>query len=114
YPLKEMEQFEAKKIISLGDTAWLYDFGQNASGIIELTVKGKQGQEIKMWPGELIHPDNTVNQRASGQPYYFSYILSGGDIETWKPKFTYYGFRYVQVTGGIPAGRENSEGLPEI
>jgi alpha-L-rhamnosidase len=114
YPLQEMARFEPERIIPLGDTAWLYDFGQNASGIVELTVKGKQGQDIKLWPGELIHPDNTVNQRASGQPCYFSYILSGGDRETWKPKFTYYGFRYVQVTGGIPAGRENPEGLPEI
>ncbi len=114
YPVKEMEQFEAEKIISLGDTAWLYDFGQNASGIVELTVKGKAGQEIRLWPGELINPDNTVNQRASGHPYYFSYILNGKDIETWKPQFTYYGFRYVQVTGGVPDGEINPEGLPEI
>ncbi len=109
-----MEQFEPQRIISLGDTAWLYDFGQNASGIVELTVKGKRGQEVKLWPGELINPDKTVNQRASGSPYYFSYILKGGDTETWKPKFTYYGFRYVQLTGGVPAGEKNPEGLPEI
>jgi hypothetical protein len=114
YPLKEMEQFEAERIISLGDTAWLYDFGQNASGIVQLTVKGKPGKEIRMWPGELINPDNTVNQRASGQPYYFSYILKGEETETWKPKFTYYGFRYVQISGGTPAGEKNPEGLPVI
>jgi len=114
YPLKEMERFEAERIIPLGDTAWLYDFGQNASGIVQLMVKGKTGQEVKLWPGELINPDNTVNQRASGQPYYFSYILKGEETETWKPKFTYYGFRYVQITGGIPAGEKNPEGLPVI
>lgn len=114
YPLKEIQRFEAKKILPLGDTAWLYDFGQNASGIVELTVKGKPGQEVRLWPGELIHPDKTVNQRASGGPYYYSYILGGGDTETWKPKFTYYGLRYVQVTGGVPAGEKNPDGLPEI
>lgn len=114
YPLKEMDRFEAERIISLGDTAWLYDFGQNASGIVALTVKGKRGQEVKLWPGELINPDNTINQRASGHPYYFSYMVKGDEKETWKPKFTYYGFRYVQVTGGIPAGEKNPNGLPEI
>jgi len=77
YPLREMQRFEAERILPLGDTAWLYDFGQNASGIVELTVKGEVGQEVKLWPGELINPDNTVNQRASGRPYYFSYILNG-------------------------------------
>jgi hypothetical protein len=114
YPLKEMEKFDAERIIPLGDTAWLYDFGQNASGIVDLTVKGKPGQKVKLWPGELINPDNTVNQRASGFPYYFSYILNGEDIENWKPRFTYYGFRYVQVTGGVPAGENNPDELPEI
>jgi alpha-L-rhamnosidase len=114
YPLKEMQRFEAERILPLGDTAWLYDFGQNASGIVEVMVKGEPGQEVKLWPGELINPDNSVNQRASGRPYYFSYILNDEGRKTWKPKFTYYGFRYVQVTGGVPAGEKNPDGLPEI
>jgi hypothetical protein len=114
YPLKEMDRFEPEKIVALGDTAWLYDFGQNASGVVELTVKGKAGQEVKLWPSELINPDNSANQRASGQPYYFSYILNGKGNETWKPKFTYYGFRYVQVSGAVPAGKDNPQELPEI
>jgi len=114
YPLKEMERFETDRIIPLGDTAWLYDFGQNASGIVELKVKGKPGQKVIIWPGELINPDNTVNQRASGYPYYFSYILQGEENETWKPKFTYYGFRYIQVSGGVHLGKNNPGKLPVI
>jgi len=114
YPLEVMDRFEPKEIIPLGDTAWLYDFGQNASGIIELTVKGKSGQEIKLWPSELINPDYSANQRASGQPYYFSYTLNGKGNETWKPQFTYYGFRYVQVSGAVPEGKDNPQGLPVI
>jgi hypothetical protein len=114
YPLMEMDRFEPEKITALGDTAWLYDFGQNASGIVELTVKGKGGQEIKLWPSELINPDNSANQKASGQPYYFSYTLNGKGSETWKPKFTYYGFRYVQISGAVPAGEYNPKDWPEI
>ncbi len=114
YPLIEMQRIEVKKILKLEDGSWLYDFGQNASGIVELSVNGKGGQEIKLWPSELINPDKTANQRASGAPYYFSYTLKGEGAETWKPEFTYYGFRYVQVSGAVPAGENNPEALPEI
>ncbi|WP_158864680.1 family 78 glycoside hydrolase catalytic domain [Maribellus comscasis] len=114
YPLMEMETFEPEKIIALGDTAWLYDFGQNASGIVELKVKGTARREVKLWPSELINPDKSANQQASGRPYYFSYKLNGKGSETWKPRFTYYGFRYVQVSGAVPAGEDNPQELPEI
>lgn len=114
YPVKITEQIYPQSIISLGDTAWLYDFGQNASGIIELQVLGKTGQQIELWPAELKNPDGTVNQRASGYPFYFSYTIKDKEVETWKPKFTYYGFRYVQVNGGVPKDEKNPENLPVI
>lgn len=75
----------------------VYDFGQNASGIVELKVKGKKGQSVKLTPAELLLEDGTANQRATGKPYYFSYTLKGDGEEVWRPRFTYYGFRYVQV-----------------
>jgi len=114
YPLKVMERIEVKSISKLKDGTYLYDFGQNASGIVELQVKGKNGQQVTLWPSELINPDSTANQRASGQPHSLSYTLKGKGTETWKPKFTYYGFRYVQVTGGIPSGENNPENVTEI
>ena len=43
YPLEIKETFSAKTIKKLADGAYLYDFGQNASGIVELKVKGKKG-----------------------------------------------------------------------
>ncbi len=112
YPLKEMEAIPTKKITPLKDGSFLYDFGQNASGIVELSAKGAKGQQIKMWPSELINPDGTNNQKASGNPYYFSYTLGSDELETWKPKFTYYGFRYVQVFGAVPEGNANPDNLP--
>lgn len=94
---------------------WVYDFGQNFSGIPQIRVKGTKKQEIKLFPGELTHPDGTVNQTSSGGPVWFSYIPTGkGDTETWQPRFTYFGFRYVEVEGAVPAGQENPTGLPEI
>jgi hypothetical protein len=114
YPIKVMEVLSVKKIIPLEDGSFLYDFGQNASGIIELTAEGSKGQTIKLWPSELINADNTNNQKATGNPYYYTYVLSGDGTEKWTPKFTYYGFRYVQVFGAVPDGFKNTEGLPVI
>jgi len=102
YPLEIKETFLAKTIKKLGDGAYLYDFGQNASGIVELKVKGKKGQEVRMTPSELIKADGQPNQSATGSPTYFSYILKGDGVETWRPRFTYTGFRYVKVESAVP------------
>ncbi|MCW3051378.1 MAG: alpha-L-rhamnosidase, partial [Chthonomonadales bacterium] len=32
-----------------------------------------------------------------------TYICRGGGLETWEPRFTYHGYRYVEITG-LPAG----------
>ncbi len=114
FPLKEMESIPLKKITLLKDGSSLYDFGQNASGIIGVNIQGKKGQQIKLYPSELINADSTFNQRATGSPYYFSYTLNGEGTEEWKPRFTYYGFRYVQVFGAVPENYANPENLPVI
>jgi hypothetical protein len=104
YPLEIKETFQVKNIIPLNDGSYLYDFGQNASGIIELRVKGKKGTVVKLTPSELITAEDQPNQSATGSPYTFSYTLKGEGVETWQPKFTYYGFRYVKVEGAVPSG----------
>jgi hypothetical protein len=88
--------------------------GQNASGIVRIAVQGKSGTSVKIVPGELIDPDSAVTQRATGSPYCFTYTLKGKGIETWQPQFSYYGFRYVQIEGGVPEGKDNPEGLPVV
>jgi hypothetical protein len=102
HPLKVMETFVPVKVVNPRPGKYLYDFGQNASGIIEIKVQGKKGHEVRLIPAELVTPDNLANQSASGSPFYFSYILKGDGVETWRPRFTYYGFRYLQVEGAVP------------
>ncbi len=114
YPLKVMNSFNVKDVFELKPDAFLYDFGQNASGIIELKIKGKKGQEVRLIPAELITKDKFANQKATGSPYYFSYILKGDGEEVWRPRFSYYGFRYVQVEGASPKKTDSQSDLPEI
>ncbi|TCC90028.1 alpha-L-rhamnosidase [Pedobacter frigiditerrae] len=107
-PVKVFENFSAKTIQPVNNGEWVYDLGQNSSAIIELKVRGKKGDTIRITPAELLKADGSVTQRNIGGPSYFTYILKGDGLETWRPKFMYTGFRYLQVKGGVPVSKENS------
>ena len=113
-PLKVFEVFDAKKITQPKPGIWVYDMGQNASGIPQVTVKGKKGDTIKITPAELLTTDGLANQNATGKSHYYTHVLKGDGTETWQPRFTYYGFRYIQVEGGIPQGESNTNNKPAI
>ena len=92
---------------------WVYDIGQNMSGIMEVTLKGTGDEEVVFVPGELKRPDGSVNNKATGK-WQFSVILKDNRSVTVEPKFSYYGFRYIQVKGAVPAGEPNPLGLPVV
>jgi alpha-L-rhamnosidase len=114
YPLEIMDTFSANTVKKLIDGAYFYDFAQNASGIVELKVKGKKGQVVRLIPSELITKDNQPNQSASGSPYSFSYTLKGDGEEIWRPRFTYYGFRYVKVEGAVPVTEKANDNSAQL
>jgi hypothetical protein len=114
YPVTINDEFKVRSIDQPAPGIYLYDFGQNASGIVRLKVKGKKGQTVKLSPAELINDKSLANQNATGKPYYFSYTLKGDGEETWSPRFTYYGFRYVQVEGAVPDTSCVATDLPRI
>ncbi|MFA6876857.1 MAG: family 78 glycoside hydrolase catalytic domain, partial [Parabacteroides sp.] len=114
-PLHVRDSISPVRIFKNQKGQWVYDLGQNFSGIVRISVKASKSQYIKIWPAELLFADSTVDQRGSGSPYWFGYTpKADGRQENWQPQFTYYGFRYVAVEGAVPAGKSNAEGLPEI
>ena len=114
HPLKVMQVFDPVRIFSPDPGIFIWDFGQNASGIINLRVRGSSGQKVVLKPAELLGSDSLVSQKASGEPYWFSYTTGSGQEEEWRPAFSYYGFRYVQVEGALPEGMPNPDNLPVI
>jgi hypothetical protein len=113
-PLKIFEEFTPKKISRPKPGVWIYDMGQNCSAVPFISLKGKKGSVVKIVPGELLDTNGMVTQEAIGSPVYFNYTLSGDSVENWHPQFMYYGFRYIQVEGGVPATQPDSSGLPVI
>jgi hypothetical protein len=96
-PIKVMQRFSPAAKTQLNKNTCVYDLAQNFSGIPFIVVNGNKGDTIRIVPAELINEEGTANQRASGSPSYFTYILKGGGDESWQPRFSYYGFRYLQV-----------------
>jgi alpha-L-rhamnosidase len=113
-PLKIFEHFFPQKITRPKPGIWVYDLGQNASGIPRIEVTGKKGSVIKITPAELTTEEGLATQEAIGKPVYFTYTLKGDEKETWQPQFMYYGFRYLQIEGAVPAGDQNPDELPVI
>jgi len=102
---------------------FLFDMGQNFAGWVRLKVRGEAGRKVTLRYGELLYPDGTLNPMTSvtGQiksgrvpagsnapPIAWqtdAYVLKGEGTEVYTPRFTFHGFRYVEVTGfpGAPA-----------
>jgi alpha-L-rhamnosidase len=96
-PIRVMHTYRAAHRTEPQPGVIVYDLGQNFAGWPAITVGGPAGATVKLIPGELLNEDGTVSQRSSGGPEWFSYTLKGGGSEQWHPRFSYYGFRYVQV-----------------
>ena len=113
-PVKVMQEFTSPKITQPQAGVFVYDLGQNFAGWPELTVQGAAGATVKMTPGELLSGGN-VSQVSSGSPVWFSYTLKGSGVEVWHPRFSYTGFRYIQVEGAVPADQAASfPGKPQL
>lgn len=99
-PLRVMETLPAKTVKELRPGVFIYDLGQNMVGWVRLKVQGPAGTRVQMRLAESLRPDGSLyvdNLRSARATLV--YILKGGGPETWEPRFTYHGFRYIELTG---------------
>ncbi|MET0235048.1 MAG: family 78 glycoside hydrolase catalytic domain [Kibdelosporangium sp.] len=99
------QEFRPLAITQPRSGAWVLDLGQNFTGWNRLSVRGPAGTTITMRHAEVLNPDGTIytaNLRAAQATDRF--VLAGtGGVETYEPRFTVHGYRYVELTG-LPAG----------
>jgi hypothetical protein len=112
-PIQVVQVLRPVRVSQPKPGVYLYDLGQNFSGRPQLTVRGAAGDRVRITPAEILTKDGLANQSASGGPHNYTYTLKGGQPETWHPQFTYYGFRYLQVEGAVPAS-EAVGGKPAV
>jgi len=105
-PIRICQNLEPADRHSPAPGIWVFDFGQNFSGWVRLQVEGPKGTEVRLRHAELVHEDGSINMGPTENAEATDvYILKGEGPETYEPRFTYHGFRYVEVTGfpGEPA-----------
>jgi hypothetical protein len=116
-PIKVMHTFTPIAITEPKPGTFVIDLGQNFSGFPQISAIGQKGQTIRLWPGEVLNEDGTVCQKQSGTPFYYEYTFGSEPTKeiTWAPRFTYYGFRYIQIEGakGVES-ISSSDSLPYI
>lgn len=79
---------------------FIYDLGQNMVGWCRLKVRGAAGTTVSLRFAETLKPDGTLYlDNIRGARVTDNYTLKGGGTETYKPRFTYHGFRFVEVKG---------------
>jgi len=98
--MKVMQDIAPVSIVKKSEGKYILDFGQNFSGWVKMTVAGRPGTAVTLRFAESLTEDGelfTTNLRDAKATDH--YILKGGGKETWEPRFTYHGFRYVEVSG---------------
>lgn len=80
----------------------VYDFGQNFAGVIRMTVKGKKGQVITVKHAEILNADGSLNVSFLRTAKAAATYTCKDGVQTYSPRLTYMGFRYVSVEGIDP------------
>lgn len=80
--------------------AFVFDFGQNLSGVVRLTMSGRRGTVVTLKYAELVGSDGDLDVGTNREaPASDTYVLKGEGRESFQPRFTYHGFRYLRITG---------------
>ncbi len=104
-PIQVLDTIVPERMTNPQPDVYVYDMGQNFSGWVELRVSGPQGTEVRLRHAELLYANGMINQEnlrsARAEDVY---ILKGEGEEIYTPRFTYHGFRYMELTGfpGVP------------
>lgn len=106
--VKAIRQLTAQSVEEVRPGIFVYDMGQNMVGVPEITLHGMEaGREINLRYAEVKYPDMPRYAGNEGMIMLENiraamaqdkYITKGGQ-ETIAPRFTYHGYRYVEITG---------------
>ena len=115
-PIRHTRTVYPSRIWSTKPNVYVYDLAQNFAGVIRFSCNAPEGTEIVFRYAEMLNADQTIDVNSSvtaqikgpgrggpGAPDVAwqedRYICKGGGVEIFEPKFTFHGFRYVEVSG---------------
>lgn len=111
-PIRNVLTIPAKSVHKIDEKTYVYDFGQNMSGVTRIKVSGEEGTELRIKHGERLYDNGRINM-SNIDVYYRGdrekdpfqtdiLILSGKGEDEFMTRFNYKGFRYVEITSSKP------------
>ncbi len=96
--IAEQETFKPIAVIHTPKGETVLDFGQNLTGYVSFSLIVPKGERIVIDHAEILdHAGNFYNENYRSAKAQIVYI-GDGKKHTWKPEFTFYGFRYIRLT----------------
>jgi len=99
-PIRVVQELVPVKMTEPKPGVFVFDFGQNMVGWCQLQAVGAAGRTITLRHAEMLDDDGapyTANLR--GAPQVDRYTPRVDGKFSFEPRFTYHGFRYVEVSG---------------
>ncbi|PVH72290.1 glycoside hydrolase family 78 protein [Cadophora sp. DSE1049] len=112
-PVRKIEEIKAVATFKSPSGKTIVDFGQNLVGWVRVNLSGPKGQVVVLLHTEVLEHGEVATRPLRGCKATDTIILSGRD-QIWEPKFTFHGFRYVQVDGWPSAGELKLDDLTAI
>lgn len=105
--IRECESIAPKQIEKKGENTYLYDFGQNMSGYLRIRVNQPSGEKLTLRYCEccdrngdfFVYPNEFYHYPKHQELVQVDEFICCGREFQWSPKFSYHGFRYVQIEG---------------
>jgi alpha-L-rhamnosidase len=99
-PVRRIAEFKTQEKWQPRPGVWILDIGRNIAGFARLRVNAPAGTTIRLRFSEVLQSDRSIyvdNLRSALATD--TYTCRGDGVEVWEPRFTFHGFRYVEITG---------------
>lgn len=98
-PIRRIEELTPVEILTTASGRTVVDFGQNISGWVRLHVQGPAGTTVTLKHSEVMIGGEADFETIRTAAATTRYTLNGAGLEIWEPRFTFHGFRYVEIDG---------------
>jgi alpha-L-rhamnosidase len=98
--VRQTAEFHARSMKEPNPGEYVFDLTQNMVGWARFKISGRAGETVTFKYSEMLNPDGTpylTSLRAARATDSYTFARDGE--VTWEPKFTFHGFRYVEITG---------------
>lgn len=103
-PIRKVKEIKPISVSEPSPGVYVYDMGVNMAGWVRFSLSAPKGVLISILHNEHLNEGGSVRFGPHTWWHYGpyqtdKYIFQGEGKETYEPRFTYHGFRYMQITG---------------